>query len=450
MPPQSSQCSFLSAFAGYVHQQRRAIDSQWMQLVRESPDVPDAMHISHEALQDHVPELIDDLVDRLRLEKEGPMEAVSDHSRSHGRAQWKAGYNLSELIREIYIIKRVLKRSVLVEFARKHPEYSVEECVRGELLISDFFHRLTRDSVGQFTQEQQRVVQQNNEALEQTNQARERLTRTVSHELRNVLNALTLATTMLGEDATTEERREMSAICARMLADMSTILNDLLDFSALVAGRAQAALERLPLCGLFEEIMSQWRPVAKEQGMTFSCRCDHTLGEVLSDKLKLKRIAGNLLSNAIKYRKPARGGDIDVTFALDGTTGWKMIVADTGIGIAREDMESLFGEFNRIRPNIHAHDGNHMVAFHRWIEGEGRDVVVVASFSETTFRGYRLGFPGGGRWAEIFNSDVYDHWVNSDVSGNGGQVYAEALPAHGFGYSPGITIPAAGILIFAR
>ena len=351
MQHQTSQTSFLSAFADYVHQQRGVIDHQWMLLVRESPDVPDAMHISHEALQDHVPELIDDLVGRLRLEREGAEEAMSDHSRSHGRAQWKAGYNLSELIWEIYIIKRVLKRSVLVAFVREHPEYSAQECAQGERLISDFFHRLTCDSVGQFTKEQQRVIEEKNQALEQTNEARERLTRTVSHELRNVLNALTLATTMLGEDATTEERHEMSAICARMLADMSTILNDLLDFSALVAGRAQLALERLSLCGLFEEIMSQWRPVAREQGMAFTCRCDHTLGEIVSDKLKLKRIAGNLLSNAIKYRKPAQGGDIDVSFVLDGKTSWKLVVADTGIGIAREDMESLFGEFNRIRPN---------------------------------------------------------------------------------------------------
>ena len=351
MEHQIAPLSFFSAFADYVHQQQPAINAEWMQLVRESPDIPDAMHISYEALQDHVPELINDLVDRLRLEKEGSREAVSDHSRSHGRAQWKAGYNLSELIWEIYTIKRVLKRSILVKFARAHPEYSAEECAQGELLISDFFHRLTCDSVGQFTKEQQQVVEEKNRALEQTNEARERLTRTVSHELRNVLNALTLATTMLGEDATAQERREMSAICARMLADMSTILNDLLDFSALVAGRAQLALERLSLCGLFEEIMSQWRPVATEQGMNFACRCDHTLGEIVSDKLKIKRIAGNLLSNAIKYRKPVRGGDIDVTFAPDGKTGWKMVVADTGIGIAREDMETLFGEFNRIRPN---------------------------------------------------------------------------------------------------
>ena len=40
-----------------------------------------------------------------------------------------------------------------------------------------------------------------------------------------------------------------------------------------------------------------------------------------------------------------------MSFARVGATGWKLVVADTGIGIAREDMESLFGEFNRLRPN---------------------------------------------------------------------------------------------------
>ena len=70
---------------------------------------------------------------------------------------------------------------------------------------------------------------------------------------------------------------------------------------------AQLTLERLSLPRLFEEIIAQWRPVAKEQGMEFASRCDPTLGGSVSDKLKLKRIAGNLLSNAIKYRKPVAG-----------------------------------------------------------------------------------------------------------------------------------------------
>lgn len=351
MDPKIARASLLSAFADYVHQERDGINHQWMQLVRESPDVPDAMHISHEALQDHVPELIDDLVERLRMEQAGPKEVASDHSRNHGHNQWKAGYNISELIWEIYIIKRVLKRSVLVKFAQEHPEYAAEEVAKAEVLISDFFHRLTCDSVGQFVKEQQRVVEEKSQALQQTNEARQRLTRTVSHELRNVLNALTMAITLLGEDVSEEERRETSLICSRMLADMSQILNDLLDFSALVAGRAQLVLERISLPALFEEIVSRWRPVAEENGLVFEQRCDPTLGEIHSDKLKLKQIAGNILSNAVKYRKPAQGGHVSITFSAAGKTAWMMVVADAGVGIAREDLDALFGEFNRIRPN---------------------------------------------------------------------------------------------------
>ena len=82
---------------------------------------------------------------------------------------------------------------------------------------------------------------------------------------------------------------------------------------------------------------------------------------------------------------------------------------------------------------FHSHDGHQVIARRRWIEGEGHNVFVVASPSETTLCDYRVGFPGGGRWAEVFSSDVYRHWINSDVSGNGEQVYADTLPTHGWG-----------------
>ena len=107
----------------------------------------------------------------------------------------------------------------------------------------------------------------------------------------SVLNALTAATTLLGEEISGEERREMGAICARMLADMSQILNELLDFSALVAGRAKLTLSRFSLPALFGEIVLQWQSVAEEGGMTFTSRCDPALGEIVSDPLKLRQPA---------------------------------------------------------------------------------------------------------------------------------------------------------------
>jgi len=84
------------------------------------------------------------------------------------------------------------------------------------------------------------------------------------------------------------------------------------------------------------------------------------------------------------------------------------------------------------------------------VEGAGRDVVVVASLNENTFSSYELGFPRPGHWLEVFNSDVYDNWVNPWVAGNGGGIWANGGPLHGLPASAGIVIPANSILVFAR
>jgi 1,4-alpha-glucan branching enzyme len=103
----------------------------------------------------------------------------------------------------------------------------------------------------------------------------------------------------------------------------------------------------------------------------------------------------------------------------------------------------------RVNP-FHVHNDNRVLAFHRWIEGEGRDVVVVASLNDCTFYNYAIGFPCEGRWTEVFNSDVYDNYVNPWGSGNGGGIWASAAPTHGLPCSASIVIPANAVLVFAR
>ena len=89
-----------------------------------------------------------------------------------------------------------------------------------------------------------------------------------------------------------------------------------------------------------------------------------------------------------------------------------------------------------------------VIAFHRWIDGQGQDVVVVASFNDAPFFNYQLGFPRNGRWAELLNSDVYDNWVNPLLIGNNGAVYANGGPLHNLPFSASITIPPRSILVF--
>jgi 1,4-alpha-glucan branching enzyme len=98
----------------------------------------------------------------------------------------------------------------------------------------------------------------------------------------------------------------------------------------------------------------------------------------------------------------------------------------------------------------YASDRDRVLAFHRWLAGTGQDVIVVASLAESTWWNYNLGFPASGFWREVFNSDVYDNWVNPWVAGNGTGVQANGGPMHGFATSASVVIPANGVMAFAR
>ena len=113
----------------------------------------------------------------------------------------------------------------------------------------------------------------------------------------------------------------------------------------------------------------------------------------------------------------------------------------------RRSLPALNGE--GVNAFLH-HNIDRVIGFQRWVEGVGQDVVVVASLNESTFFGYVVGFPGNGRWREVFNSDVYDNFVNPIVAGNGGQVFANGAGAYGLPFSASIVIPANGLLVFTR
>jgi 1,4-alpha-glucan branching enzyme len=102
--------------------------------------------------------------------------------------------------------------------------------------------------------------------------------------------------------------------------------------------------------------------------------------------------------------------------------------------------------------NVYAADDDRVLAFHRWIPGLGRDVVVVAGLRESTVydHGYNLGFPLPGYWHEVFNSDFYDHFPNPWVQGNQGGAVADGPPLHGLPHSALLTLPANSILVFTK
>jgi len=115
----------------------------------------------------------------------------------------------------------------------------------------------------------------------------------------------------------------------------------------------------------------------------------------------------------------------------------------------RKRHPALRGEHCRVSV---ARDNDRILVMHRWLEGSGRDIVVVVSLNERTFNepNYQVGLPQNGRWVEVFNSDVYDDIGKRTPFGNGGAIFADGPPMDGFMFSAGVIVPANGVLVFAR
>jgi 1,4-alpha-glucan branching enzyme len=144
--------------------------------------------------------------------------------------------------------------------------------------------------------------------------------------------------------------------------------------------------------------------------------------------------------------------------ADDGLIGWGAL---DGANSARRDFLKFVTDLIRLRraqPALRgssarvsrANNFERVIVLHRWIEGEGRDVVIVVNLAEQPKRGYAIGLPFAGDWFELLNSDVYDNFPNPAPVGNSGHVPAWNEPLDGFSARAAVTLPANGVIVLAR
>jgi len=143
---------------------------------------------------------------------------------------------------------------------------------------------------------------------------------------------------------------------------------------------------------------------------------------------------------------------------VDGLISWEAL---DGAGSANRDFLKFIADMIRLRRSQPALRGSsarvsragnydRVIVLHRWIEGEGRDVVVIANLAEQPKQDYAIGLPFAGDWLELLNSDVYDSFPNAAPAGNGGWVRCWSQPLDGFPARAAVTLPANGIIVLAR
>src|SRR6266550_2588647 len=181
----------------------------------------------------------------------------------------------------------------------------------------------------------------------------------MSHELRTPLNSLLVLAKLLSDNQDgnlTGQQVDFARTIHAAGSDLLQLINDILDLSKVEAGKMDVNPAELPLTALVDYVDATFRPMAEDKGLSFSVQVrSGTPARLYIDEQRLEQIIRNLLSNAVKF---TAAGDVRLTIgranrvefggALRGASNViEFAVSDTGVGIARNKLSTIFDAFRQ-------------------------------------------------------------------------------------------------------
>ncbi len=185
------------------------------------------------------------------------------------------------------------------------------------------------------------------EALAEIDRAKTLFFSNVSHEFRTPLTLMLGRLEELATEGTSRfnaEQHEHIDVARRNALRLLKLVNTLLDFSRIEAGRVQAVYELTDLGTFTAAIASAFRSAMEKAGLRFSVHCAPVDGQVYVDRDMWEKIVLNLLSNAFKF---TFAGDVAVSLRAVGDSV-EFSVQDTGVGIGEEEQARVFERFHRV------------------------------------------------------------------------------------------------------
>jgi signal transduction histidine kinase len=210
-------------------------------------------------------------------------------------------------------------------------------------------HRMeTLEKDAQTRKEKAAIIEKKNRA-EQAARVKQEFLSTMSHEIRTPLNAVITIASLLSPAS--EDDRQLLGSLKFASNNLLLIINDILDFTKLEAGKVKLEQHAADLGTLLENLKNTYHSLALEKGLLLSLETDRRLApSYYLDETKFSQVIGNLVTNAIKFTET---GNIAIRILrLEGhedSDTVRVSVTDTGIGIPRSFMTEIFDSFSQPR-----------------------------------------------------------------------------------------------------
>ncbi|MDA0674638.1 MAG: ATP-binding protein [Cyanobacteria bacterium] len=247
-----------------------------------------------------------------------------------------------------YLVKSRISPDLLTQCIRNALRiYQAEQAVQAAQAQLQATNTLLRQQ-NQALEEHRRQIQRQNVELMRASRLKSEFLATFSHELRTPLNAIIGFSQLLTRRRQTtwdDKQLEMVRRIHSNGKNLLTLLNEILDFSKLDAGRLELSPKPMDVAALAEATVAEMRSLAEQKALTLTLTLDLADALVTNDPTRLRQVLTNLISNAIKFTDI---GYVAVTFTAPTPDTLLLTVTDTGIGIAPEALTSIFEAFRQV------------------------------------------------------------------------------------------------------
>lgn len=235
-------------------------------------------------------------------------------------------------------------------------------------------------------------------AAEAANRAKSAFLANMSHEIRTPMNGVVGMAELLCDTALTEDQRLFAETIRSSGEALLVIINDILDYSKIEAERLTLRPEPFDLERTVHEVTMLLQPRAREKGIDLMIDFDMFLPtRFVGDPGRLRQVLTNLIGNAVKFTEKGHVlTRIVGVEAVDGAQTLHVTVEDTGIGIAPEYLDHIFGEFNQVedeRNRKFEGTGLGLAITQRLIERMGGAVWVDSELGRGSSFGFRVTLP---------------------------------------------------------